>query len=302
MTARTAEPLITSHDIRVLEQLTVDSRDALLGGIGSRQGDAGRTGGFEFADYRRYAEGDDARWIDWPVYARLRELHVRTPPQEMRLALAILVDASASMDSGEPSKRYCAQRLAALLGAIALMRADTVQIHTLHDGDAVTGGLHATSGMLGPLAHELSQIPSGRTTDLASSVRRARDQGADAEMAVLISDALTPPDQLASALHELTRDTRSPVLLQIVDATDATAGPSGPAALVDRETGHRLELDVTDETKTRYAERYARFRSAVERSCRAEGVRYVEAPTSVDALTLLLENARTASLLMPGSG
>ena len=299
MTDQTTEPLISSDDIRALEQLTLDSLDALLGGIGIRQGGPGRTGGFEFADYRRYTEGDDVRRIDWAVYSRLRELHVRTPPQETRLALAILLDASASMDFGQPSKLRYAQRLATLLGAVALMRADSVQVHALYDGNAVTGGLHATSGMLGPLAHELSEIPSGQTTDLASSVRRARDQGADAEMAVLISDALTPPAQLAEALHELARDARTAVLQHIVDETDATAGPSGRAALVDRETGHRLELDVTEDTRMRYAERYARFRGAVERSCRAERVRYLEVSTSVDPLTLLLENARTASLLMP---
>lgn len=301
MTDQSAEPLITHQDLRALEQLTLDSLDAVLGGIGSRQGGPGRTGGFEFADYRRYTEGDDARRIDWSVYARLRELHVRTPPQETGLTLAILLDASASMESGEPSKLKYAQRLAALLSAIALMRADTVQVHTLYDGDAVTGGLYASSGMLGPLAHELSGIPSGRTTELASSVRRARDQGADAEMAVLISDALTPPDQMAAALHELAREAGSAVLLHIVDESDATAGPSGPAALVDRETGRRLEIEVTEDAKARYAERYARLRDDVENACRAEGVRYVGALTSVDALTLLLENARTASLLMPRS-
>ena len=301
MTDQTTEPLISSDDIRALEHLTLDSLDALLGGIGIRQGGPGRTGGFEFADYRRYTEGDDVRRIDWSVYARLRELHVRTPPQETRLALAILLDASASMDFGQPSKLRYAQRLAALLGTLALMRTDTVQVHTLYDGDAVTGGLHDTGGMLGPLVHELAEIPSGRTTDLASSVRRAREQGADTGMAVLISDALTPLAQLDAALHELARDARSPVLLHVVDATDATAGPSGPAALIDGETGQRLELDVTEDTRMRYAERYARFRGEVERSCRAERVRYLEVSTSVDPLTLLLENARTAALLMPRS-
>lgn len=301
MNDQAAQPLITSDDIRTLGQLTLGSLDALLGGFGGRRGGPGRTGGFEFADYRHYTPGDDARRIDWAVYARLRELHVRTPPQEARLALALLLDASASMEFGLPSKLRYARRLAALLGALALMRTDTVQVHALYDGDAVTGGLHDAGGMLGPLVHELAEIPSGRTTDLASSVRRARDQGADTEMAMLISDALTSRDRLREALRELARDARSPVLLHVVDVTDATAGPSGPAALIDGETGQRLELDVTEETQAQYAERYARLREEIERSCRAAGVRYVEVPTSVDALTLLLERARTASLLMPRS-
>jgi uncharacterized protein (DUF58 family) len=294
--------LISSVDLRALEHLTVGSLDALLGGVGSRRGGPGRTGGFEFADYRRYAPGDDVRWIDWAVYARLRELHVRTPPQEARLALALLLDASASMDFGEPTKLWYGQRLAALLGALALMRADTVQVHTLYDGDAVSGGLYDAGGTLWPLVHELQSLPSGRTTDLASSVRRAREQGADAGMAVLISDALTPRERLREALREFARNVRSPVFAHLIDSTDATAGPTGPIALVDRETGQRIELEVTEDTRARYAERYAQLRAEIEHACRVAGVRYVAVSTAVDALTVLIDSARTASLLMPRSG
>ncbi len=65
--------------------------------------------------------------------------------------------------------------------------------------------------------------------------------------------------------------------------------------LVDSETGQRIELEVTDDTKLRYAERYAELQAEIERACRASGVRYVAASTSVDALELLLDNARTES-------
>ena len=41
--------------------------------------------GFEFADYRPYIHGDDVRRIDWNVYARLHELHVRISPQQASL-------------------------------------------------------------------------------------------------------------------------------------------------------------------------------------------------------------------------
>jgi uncharacterized protein (DUF58 family) len=295
------EPLVTGDDIHALERLTLSSLEALLAGIGGRASGAGRASGFEFADYRRYTPGDDVRQIDWSVYARLHELHVRTPPQESRLALALLVDASASMEFGTPSKLFHALRIGALLGIVALLRADTVQVHSLYDGVTVTGGIHDAEHSVVPLVDELSNLRTGRTTDLAASVSRARDQGADAELAVLISDALTAPEQLDAALRELSYNAQAAALVHIVDQADTDAGPLGSYVLIDRETGQRIERSITDETRVRYVELYSELQEKVERSCRSAGVRYVPASTSVDALTLLLESGRSESLLLPHS-
>ena len=81
--------------------------------------------------------------------------------------------------------------------------------------------------------------------------------------------------RLREALREFARDVRAPVLVHLVDVTDATAGPTGPIALVDGETGQRIELDVTEDTRARYAEQYAKFREEIEHACRAAGVRYL---------------------------
>jgi uncharacterized protein (DUF58 family) len=291
MSTAPAEPLVRGGDLRVLERLTLESLGAVLDGVGGRSGGPQRAGGFEFADYRRYVPGDDARQIDWNLYERLHELHVRVAPQESRLALSVLIDASASMGFGEPPKLLYARRLGALLGVIALLRSDTVQIHTLSDGAAATGRLYDSRGMIESLVDELATAPVGRTTDLASSVRRARDAGTDAKLAVLITDALVPGDQLRDALHELGRYAQTAALLHIVDAVDADPGPVGSIVLVDGETGQRIELDINEQAQLAYAERYAELETDVERACRAAGVQHVAARTSLDALDLLLENA-----------
>jgi uncharacterized protein (DUF58 family) len=294
-------PLVDRDDLQVLDTLSFDSREALLAGIGGQREGPGRSLGFEFADYRRYAPGDDVRRIDWNVYARLRELHVRIGPQDARLSLSLLLDASASMDFGDPNKLRFGRRLAALLGVVAVLNSDSVQVHTLYDGDAFTGGVQNASGMLGLLVDELERLPAGRTTDLTASVRRAREQGAEAEMAVLISDALVPEEELGVALRELTRGTPSAALMHVIDAAEEVAGPAGGVRLLDRETGGRIELFVDEEIRVRYAERHARFLADVERSCRARGVHYVPVPTSVDPLDLLVETARS-ELLLRGRG
>jgi uncharacterized protein (DUF58 family) len=46
----------------------------------------------EFADYRRYAPGDDFRRIDWRAYARLDRLFLRLFEAEENLTVTILID------------------------------------------------------------------------------------------------------------------------------------------------------------------------------------------------------------------
>src|SRR5256884_2678847 len=56
----------------------------------------------EFADYRRYAPGDDFRRIDWRAYARLERLFLRVFEAEENLTVTVLIDCSDSMHHGKP--------------------------------------------------------------------------------------------------------------------------------------------------------------------------------------------------------
>lgn len=94
----------------------------------------------EFAEHRQYAEGDDLRFIDWNIYARLDRLFVKLFMEEEDLALHVVLDASPSMDTPAPpaeetvsggegagvvsalglNKKLFACRLGASLGVIGL--------------------------------------------------------------------------------------------------------------------------------------------------------------------------------------
>ena len=84
--------------------------------------------GIEFADYRPYSPGDDLRRVDWNAYARLGTMHIRQAQAEHDTVLYLLVDASPSMQFGNPSKFDQARRLAAALGYVALAHLDSVVV------------------------------------------------------------------------------------------------------------------------------------------------------------------------------
>jgi uncharacterized protein (DUF58 family) len=296
-------PLLDRADILVLERLSVRSLDAIVAGlVGQREG-SGQTAGFEFADYRHYTPGDDVRRIDWNIYARLHELYVRTAPQEAGLALSLLLDASRSMDSGEPNKLRFGRRLAALLAAVALLRSDAVEIHTLSDGDSVSSGsFDSGAGALGAMVEELERLPSGRRTDLDMSIRRSRSSGWEPEAAALISDGLVAADDLTAAVASLARSARTATFVHVGDLAEiAGTWQEGSTVLIDSETGGRIEATITPEVQARYATSYARLSAQIEQQCRARAVRYVKADASIDPLEFLLAAARKEILVSAAS-
>lgn len=117
-----------------LNRLDVRSHRLFAGKLPGERRSKKRGASVEFAEHRQYAEGDDLRFIDWNVFARLDRLFVKLFMEEEDLALHVVVDASASMDTpaqtsgaddGTPgplglNKRLFACRLAAALGYVGL--------------------------------------------------------------------------------------------------------------------------------------------------------------------------------------
>jgi uncharacterized protein (DUF58 family) len=289
--------LLDGETVRVLERLSLVSLDAIVVGVtGRRDGPSGGVG-LEFADYRPYVPGDDMRRIDWNVYQRLREVLVKVAPAEGHIEIDLLIDSSRSMDFGAPNKLDHARRIAAALGTVGLLRSDTVRAWSLSDGGAEAGGRLDAPGMLLILADEVQRLPAGRGTDLAASLRAYRRGAQPTDLAILISDAMVAPDQLAESLAELSSAARATGFVHVIDNDEAAPPQRGPVELRDQETGQRVELTLTAPVYARYQERFERFCRAVEEACDAARVTYVRAPTDVSVLDLLSESARVAGLV-----
>src|SRR5438046_8174821 len=125
-----------------LDQLDVVSRKLLAGKMKGERRSKRRGQSVEFADYRNYVVGDDLRFIDWNIYARLDRLFLKLFLEEEDLAVHILIDVSKSCDFGDPNKAIYMKKVAAALGYIGLVNYNRVSISALSDGVVDdTGGL-----------------------------------------------------------------------------------------------------------------------------------------------------------------
>ncbi|MGD9735635.1 MAG: DUF58 domain-containing protein [Solirubrobacterales bacterium] len=295
-TSASEPPLLDAAALRQLERLSLTGVEAVVRGFGGQRPAAGHSRGLEFIDYRRYTPGDDLRNIDWNVYARLREVVVKTAPSEGHLDLALLLDGSASMGEGEGSRFRYAQELAALLGTVALLGSDVVAVDVLADGDAWAGTPLTAPHVVPQLIAELAALPRGTRTDLTASLREHRRGSPLADLAVLVTDALVEPADLGTAVGELAASAHAATLVHVVEPA-APELPDGATELLDAETGERIVVKLTPELRRAFAARRAEARAEVGELCAARGVAYVVATTDVAPLDLMFGAAREGGLV-----
>src|ERR1700731_5495635 len=75
--SRESTPLLDPQFLARLEQLELVSRKIFLGLMKGERRSKRKGQSVEFADYRNYVKGDDLRFLDWNLYARLDKLFIR---------------------------------------------------------------------------------------------------------------------------------------------------------------------------------------------------------------------------------
>src|SRR5882762_6709348 len=108
-------PLLSPQLLAQLERLELVTRKIFRVRLKGERRSKRKGQSVEFADFRNYVAGDDLRFIDWNTYARLDRLFLKLFLEEEDLHFYALIDASTSMDFGNPSKLEYAKQLAAAL-------------------------------------------------------------------------------------------------------------------------------------------------------------------------------------------
>jgi uncharacterized protein (DUF58 family) len=279
--------LLDARELQALSSLSLTSLGRMLEGVAGQRPGSAHAAGLELADYRAYALGDDLRLVDWNVYARLRELFVKVAPRERHTSIDVLLDVSRSMAAGEPGRLRYARRIAAALGAVALLHEDAVRVWALSDGQAEPSPRFEGPRMVSRLVAEVAQIPAGAATDLAASARAYAQARSRAELVVLITDALQSFESLDEALRRAGLQGGAVTLIHVTHDDRALAARRGRVELRDSETGERIELNITGAVLAGYRARTGQFQDRVATTCARTHARYIRAATDVEPVDVL---------------
>lgn len=276
--------------LRRLEQLELASRRLTAGRMKGERRSVRRGQSVEFADYRNYAAGDDLRQLDWNAYARLERLFVKLFVEEEDVTVHLLVDASRSMDYGEPNKLDAARRAAAALGYLGLASMDRVSVAFLGDGAA--SGLRPMRGKRRALElfRFLAERRTERLTGLAAAARSYAARMRGTGPLLLISDLMDPG--YLDALRDLagTRCQLSVLHLLAPDELEPDVPPD--ARLVDSESGQAVEVSGDDDLVDRYRARLAEWQAEIAAFVTRRGGAYVPVASDLDLADLLFDLLR----------
>src|SRR5690349_11689278 len=164
-------PLLSPQLLAQLERLELVTRKIFRGRMKGERRSKRKGQSVEFADFRNYVPGDDLRFIDWNTYARLDRMFLKMFLEEEDLHFYVLLDTSASMDFGSPSKLDYAKRVAAALGFIGLTHSDRIRVETFSQPASVRGPVLRGRASLWRLLDYLQKLEPAGPTDLATGVR-----------------------------------------------------------------------------------------------------------------------------------
>ena len=249
----------------------------------------------EFSDYREYEPGDDFRHIDWNIYARLDRLFVRLFAEEQNQSVTVLLDASASMQTGAPPKIEYGKRVAAAVGFVALWSGDLARLGTAAASLAWQMPRRRGRRQAGELFRTLERLQPRGETRLADALQALGSLREQADAVVLISDLLDPTWPQAIGL--LGRRRGASVLIHLLAPEDWDPGYVGEYELVDAETGERLELELDGPVGAAYRRAALEWLTAVRARAHEAGVACFQLDTSLPLENLLLREMRKGGLL-----
>jgi uncharacterized protein (DUF58 family) len=244
--------------------------------------------GLDFDDFREYQHGDEVRFIDWNVTARMNQTFVRKFHEERELAVILAVDVSGSVDYGSValSKREIAAEIAAVLGFSALHNGDKVGLVLFAETPLLfippeKGSRH----LLRMIREILVTKPAMPGTSVAGACEFLVRALHRKSLVFLISDFYA--DQLERPLGKLARKHET-VALRVMDPLETWLPNAGKVVLLDPETG--LETLVnTDNPNLRmdYGKLMRRQQEGVTAIFKKHGIDSADLSTHGDTLAAL---------------
>ena len=236
-------PLLDPSFVRELEALRRKLRVRVPSGAGGEHVASRRGSSAEFLEHRAYAPGDDLRRIDWLAFARTGEPVLKTFRAEEDVLVRVVVDASASLDAGEPPKIVQAKRIAAAIAAMALASSERAQVLAASDGVVRTREPGRGRGALPKLLRELDAIVAERGTDLARAIDAVLLRSHRPGMLVVVSDFLDA-GPFDAALGRAAAGGHDLALIQVLAPEEIDPPWDGDLALEDAETGEVLDVTL----------------------------------------------------------
>lgn len=250
--------------------------------------------GLDFDDFREYLAGDEPRFIDWKVTARMNTPYVRKFREDREISLMLAIDTSASMRYGskDNSKIEYAAELAAVLAFSAQATGDKCGLILFGEEPRLflppAKGYQQVLRIVREVLESPEADPGAGLIPLSTHLLRTLRKKS---LVILISDFMFEPDKVSLGKlgfkHEL-------VALNINDPSEINIPDAGLVVLRDPETGRLSQVNLNNRLiRDKYAEMMESHRKDWRTAMAQTGTDYVEIATDQDYIFPLQRLFRT---------
>jgi uncharacterized protein (DUF58 family) len=288
-------PILTPEMMAKLDRLELVSRKIFRGRMKGERRSKRKGQSVEFADFRNYVSGDDLRFIDWNLYARLDRFYLKIFLEEEDLHFHAIIDDSLSMDYGTPSKLLAAKQLAAGLAYIGLCRGDRVRVSRFSglDGDSpIMRGRASTHRLL----QYVSSVQATQVPPMTDVIKRFCIRNTSKGIVVLITD-LMDKTGYESAMRLLVARELDIYVIHLLSPEELHPDIKGDLKLVDCEDGDQREVTVSQQLLRRYQQTLGAFVEQAKSFCNRRSITYVPAQSDQAADLLIAQYLRQRGLI-----
>ncbi len=321
--------LFDADFMRKLERLSLISRKLKAGQLKGERRSPRRGQSVEFADYRTYTHGDDLRRVDWNAYARMERLFIKLYQEEEDLTVHILLDASKSMDWGDPNavtltapvapvdkgtatntsgpvvkqaegidtrgqnKLVYSKRVAAALGYISLSNLDRLSVTAFSKAGLQRFSAVRGKGHAVSLLRFVAGVRAEGETDLDLLLRQYASQAKYPGLLFVLSDCLVEGGGI-EGLKALQAAGHEVHLLHILAPAEVNPELAllGDLRLRDIETGATQEVSIESGILDLYREKFREWQGGIEGFCRRRGINYLQVTTDMPFEDMVLQYMR----------
>ncbi len=293
--AKPSSTLLTGEMMSKLERMELVSRKIFRGRMKGERRSKRKGQSVEFADFRNYVSGDDLRFIDWNLFARMDRLYLKIFLEEEDLHFFTIIDDSASMDFGDPTKLFVAKQIAASLAYIGLCRGDRVSVSSFATaGSPVV--MRGKSSAFRLLSH-LEALPCAeQPPTMEESIKRFCLKNTGKGIVVVISDLMNKSGY-ESAMRMLVAREMDVFLIHLLSPEELSPSVQGDLKLVDCEDDDRREVSISASLLNRYQQTLAGFIEHAKTFCNKRAIAYVPARSDQAADILVNEYLRSRGLV-----
>jgi uncharacterized protein (DUF58 family) len=296
---RKVDDLIDSALMAKLDQVDVMSRKIFAGKLQGERRSKKRGVSVEFADYRHYAHGDDLRFVDWNVYARLDKLFLKMFMEEEDLSLLIAIDASASMNWGNPNKFVFAQQIAMALGYIGLSNQNRVTLWSFNGDDVKPLPNLRGRRRTQEIGSWLLDLEPGGDAAFNEAMRFIALGRQGKGVMVILSDFMFK-ESYEKGLRYLSGGGYDTFCLQVLSPEEVDPGKHGLAGdlkLTDIEDDDTAEVTISAALLKQYRDNLNAYCGRLRDFCVRRGIMHLTIDSSTDLTVLLLDYLRKRGLL-----